>query len=353
LKKNISLFFFTLIIVFVISEVFIRFFFPQDLQRYWVVKENKYGLSINESNYVHKLHRFKSFKAKYTFGKYGNRVTVSNDNLEKKDKILVLGESFTFGWLLKDEYTFIHKLQKDNLDYNFINVAVGAWGTGNYTLYTELYCKLINPKKIFVFMNTDDPYRGFQRGFYEIKNDKLISLKKEVKNIPKDSKFDKKIPFYKFFKSHSHLFMLTRNVVYNLINKPSYNTWSSEKYWPRPISNFDKKKSLKVKKLNEKIFIRLKEITKNCNSELYIFYTNWALPEMMSDENVNKMFLENAEAFFNDNQIYYFQNSKKMQSLYKKPMDYIIDIDFHPNSKGANLIYLSLKDEIKKILNSN
>ena len=104
--------------------------------------------------------------------------------------------------------------------------------------------------------------------------------------------------------------MLTRNVVYNLINKPSYNPWSSEKYWPRPTSNFDKKQSLKVKKLNEKIFIRLKEITKDCNSELYIFYTNWAMPEMMSDENVNKMFLENAKAFFDDNQIYYFQNSK-------------------------------------------
>ena len=39
---------------------------------------------------------------------------------KNKDKILVLGESFTFGWLLRDEDTFVHKLQKDNLNYNFI-----------------------------------------------------------------------------------------------------------------------------------------------------------------------------------------------------------------------------------------
>lgn len=352
-KINIFLLFFTLIFIFLIAEVFVRFFSPQDLQRYWVIHENNYGLSINKSNYIHKLHRFKSFDAKYTFGKFGNRVTISNNDLKKKNKILVLGESFTFGWLLKDENTFVHKLQIDNLDYNFINVAVGAWGTGNYTLFTELYCEVINPKKIFVFMNTDDPYRGFQRGFYEIRNEELIRVKKKIKNISKDSKFDKQIPFYKFLKSNSHFFMLLRNTVYNLLNKPSYNPWSSEKYWPRPSSNFDTEQSLKVKKLNEKIFIRLKEVARNCGADLYIFYTNWALPKMMSDENVNKMFLENADAFFKKNQIYYFQNPKKMEPLYKKPMDYIIKIDFHPNSKGANLIYLSFKDEIKRILKPN
>lgn len=353
MKKNISLFIFTLLIIFSIFEIFVRIFFPQDLQRYWVINENKYGLSINKSNHIHKLHRFKSYKAKYKFGKFGNRITVSNYNLEKKDKILVLGDSFTFGWLLQDEYTFVHKLQKDNLNYNFINVAVGAWGTSNYTLFTELYCESINPKKTFVFMNTDDFYRGFERGFYKIEDDKLIIQKKEIKNISGDSELDKKIPFYKFLKSNSHSFMLTRNVVYNLINKPNYNPWSSERYWPKPPSNSDKTKSIKVKMLNEKIFIRLKEITKNCGSELYIFNINWALPKMMSEENVNKMFLENAEMFFNENQIYYFQNSNKMESLYKKPMAYIIDIDFHPNQKGSNLIYLSFKNEIKKILNSN
>ena len=30
-------------------------------------------------NYIHKNHRFKSFKAKYTFGEYGNRVTAKHD----------------------------------------------------------------------------------------------------------------------------------------------------------------------------------------------------------------------------------------------------------------------------------
>ena len=353
MKKNIFLFFITLTTIFLITELIVRFFFPQDLQRYWVIHENNYGLSINKSNYIHKLHRFKSYKAKYTFGKFGNRITINNGDLKNKDKILVLGESFTFGWLLRDEDTFVHKLQKDNLNYNFINVSVGAWGTGNYTLFTELYCEVINPKKIFVFMNTDDPYRGFERKFYEIKNDALIRLKKEVKNISRDSELDKKIPFYKFLKSHSHSFMLLRNTVYNLFNKPTYNLWSSERYWPRPPSNFDKVQSLKVKNLNEKIFIRFKEIARNCGSELYIFYTNWALPKMMSNKNVNKMFLENADVFFKKNQIYYFQNPKKMEPLYKKPMDYIIEVDFHPNTKGANLIYLSFKDEIKKILNSN
>ena len=84
LKKNILLLFFTFTVTFLIAELFVRFFFPQDLQRYWVIQEDSHGLSINKSNYIHKLHRFKSYKAKYTFGKFGNRLTIISDELEKK-----------------------------------------------------------------------------------------------------------------------------------------------------------------------------------------------------------------------------------------------------------------------------
>ena len=307
---------------------------------------------VNKSNYIHKNHRFKSFKAKYTFGEYGNRITIKNDLNNNRDKILILGESFTFGWLLKDHDTFVHKLQQDNSNYKFINVAVGAWGTSDYTLFTELYCKEIKPKKIFVFLNTDDFYRGYHRGFYKLNNNNLIKVKKKINDISKDSFLDKNIPFYKLLKSNSHFFMLSRNLVYNLIYPPSYNPWSPEKYWPKPPLNMNKLDKKKVRDLNEKIFLKLKNEVIKCNSKLYIFFTNWARPSMMLDGNVNKEFLLNANVFFSNNNIYYYENSKLMEPLYENPMNYIIDIDFHPNSKGANLLYLSFKDEVKKILNS-
>ena len=67
------------------------------------------------------------------------------------------------------------------MNYNFINVAVGAWGSSQYTLFTELYCKKIKPKKIIVFMNTDDMYRGYNSGFYKIEKNKCNVLLEKMK----------------------------------------------------------------------------------------------------------------------------------------------------------------------------
>ena len=70
----------------------------------------------------------------------------------------------------------------------------------------------------------------------------------------------------------------------------------------------------------------------------------------MKDSNPNKLFLKTAKSFFDGNNFSYFEDERGMLELYKNPMKYIIDIDFHPNQKGANLIYINLKDEVNKIL---
>ena len=350
MKKNLILLISTILVLVLVLEIFINFFFPQDLQRYWVYNEKSHGLSINKKNYTHKLHRFNSFRAKYTFGEYHNRITKINKNTKNKPKILVLGDSFTFGWLVKDEDTYIHKFQKNHLDYDFINVSVGAWGSSQYTLFSELFCKQINPVKIFVFLNSDDSHRGYKLKFYQIKNGILLKTKIDFIDIQKESNFDKKIPFYKFLKSNSHLFMLTRNVVYNLFNKPSYNPWSIDKYWPRPNIKFDEEYSKKVLVYNKKIFLKLNQIADKCGSKLYIFNLMWANPTMLADENPNKLFLQSAKSFFKDNEIEYFENSKAMEKLYKNPIQYLIDIDFHPNKNGTDLIYNSLKDYVGSVL---
>ena len=350
MKKNLLLLLVTTLILTFLSEVFIRFFFPQDLQRYWVNHEPNYGLPVNKKNYIHKLHRFKSYKATYKFGEFHNRVTVNNKRILNKPKILVLGESFTFGWLSKDEDSFINKFQKDNLNYNFINVAVGAWGSAHYTLFTEIYCEKIKPTKIFVFMNTDDFFRGYKSGYYKEINGKIIRNKKPFTDNQKDSYLDKNIPLYKLLKSNSHLFMLIRNIVYNFLNEPFLNEWSSERYWPRQIGDHNQETSKKVNSFNEKIYSRLHNVSKKCGADLYIFNLMWAKPKFMKDTNPNKLFLKNSKNFFNKNEINYFESDKFMKELYKNPMNYIIDIDFHPNKKGAHLIYLNLRDEINRIL---
>ena len=53
-----------------------------------------------------------------------------------------------------------------------------------------------------------------------------------------------------------------------------------------------------------------------------------------------------SKTFFIENDIDYFENDEFMTDLYKNPMEYIIDIDFHPNKKG----YFVLRSCVKKIL---
>ena len=272
--------------------------------------------------------------------------------MSKKPKILVLGESFTFGWLIEDENTFIHKMQNDNPNFNLINVSSGAWGSSHYSLFIDLYCNKIRPKKIFIFLNTDDFDRGFKSGFYKNYKNDLIKNKIEFADIQQESKFDRNIPFYKFLKKNSHLFMFTRNIVYNLIYEPEpyYNEWSTERYWPRPIGEFDQEYSRKVNEFNKKIFLKIQKLSNNCGATLHLFNLMWSNHKKMKDSNPNKLFLKLAKSFFDKNNFSYFENESGMLELYKNPMKYIIGIDYHPNENGANLIYTNLKDEVNKIL---
>lgn len=352
MKKNILLFLFTLLIIFLLIEVFVRKFYPQDLQRFWVTNEKESGLQINKKNFVHNMHRFKSYKAKYTFGEFHNRITNFQNDNDQKNKILILGDSFTFGWLIEDEKTFVHKLQVENPDYDLINVAVGGWGTAHYTLFSEIFCNNIKPLKIFVFLNTDDPHRGYKSKIYSDDYNELKIVKKDFNIIDAPSYFDKNIPFYKFMKSHSHFFLLLRNVVYDFIVEPTFNPWSAARYWPRPNSDFDLNVSKKVSEYNKKIFLRLSKISKKCNSELYVFNIMWADLDKMKNTNPNKFFLKSAKKFFENANINYYENSNNMKKVYNNPMKYIINIDFHPNIDGADMIYKNFRNEFNKALSN-
>ena len=239
----------------------------------------------------------------------------------------------------------------DNLNYEFINPSVGAWGTSAYATFTELYCDEIKAKKILIFLNTDDAYRGFMNNYYKLINGELAISKVELTSINKElSRFDRHIPFYRILKKNSHLFILTRNVVYDFLNPAVLNEWSSKHYYPHPAFIKNYKLSKELFEYNKKIFLRLNDLSKKCGSELYVFYTGWANIEKMNENNPNKFFFWNVENFFKKNNIYYFNNSKKMTQLYKSPINYIIKEDYHPNKKGADLIYNLVSDEIKNIL---
>ncbi|MCX7121798.1 MAG: SGNH/GDSL hydrolase family protein [Gammaproteobacteria bacterium] len=88
--------------------------------------------------------------------------------------ILVLGDSFTFGWFLPWEDTYVYQLQ-DQIDRTFgknifqlLNAGVGGWGTADQLAYLEEYGAKTSPKYVLVFLNTDDIGRSIKRNIYKL-----------------------------------------------------------------------------------------------------------------------------------------------------------------------------------------
>ena len=347
-------FFFILVSVLfslILVEILVRSFYPQSLDDYWTEKENEFGLTVNKNNYLFQNHRVKQHVATYKFGSYRNRITIQNDNFKKLPKILILGDSFTFGWLLEDEFTYVHKLQIDNSNFHLINSSVAGWGASSYTSFVEIFCEEINPKKIIIFINTDDFNRSIKENYYLLKNGNLVKNKITFEKKMSITFLDKNIPFYRFLKKNSQSFILLRNVVYNIIYPPQ-KIDASKFYYTNPGIEVDPDEIKKITFLNKKIFLRLKNLSKKCGSDLIIINNGWAEVNNIPDTNPNKQFLLEAENFFKNNNINYFDLAKtpKWNELYKNPYKFIFKEDLHPNKEGANLIYNASKKIIKNFI---
>ena len=82
----------------------------------------------------------------------------------------------------------------------------------------------------------------------------------------------------------------------------------------------------------------------NCNSEAS--YHELDICNLKNSEQITKI-MSDADSVF------HMAALARVQPSIENPMKYIIKVDFHPNEKGANLLYLSFKDTIKQILKKN
>lgn len=373
MKKNLLLFITSLILIMISIEVFLRLAYPQNLNG-WFRTRDESGLEIlRKDSYFY--HRNFGRSIKYTFGENNDRIT-NNVNKKKEDKILILGDSFTFGWLVNDEFIFVNLLQDFLVKSQIINPSAPGWGTADYTRYLENYCEIIKPNKTIIMLNTDDFGRSYNSKLYKKDIPNLIKisnssasevnevfkleyqdlLKKfslkigKDKPLVKESKFHK-IPLYKFLIKNSHSFFVLRQAVVNLKKTSLLEKKSnySDKFDipSRPLP----KKYKSAKLFGKVLFIRLREIAKNCGTELNVVYSGWynykKLPNL---DNPTIYFLKEAEIFFKENKINYFDLTSQMVEMHKNPKKYIITYDNHPNELGHKIISKNLINLFKKKL---
>ena len=345
MKKNILTLIGSIIFSLLIIEFFFILFLPQQLTSSFRVY-NEYGLALNKKNHF-AFHQLDKMKVKYKFGKYHNRIY---DFPIKNKKILVLGDSFTFGWLLNDEDTFVYKLNKNFKDYYFVNSAAGGWGSSDQLRYLIDFCNEIKPKFVFLFINYLDFDRIYGSNLFYIDNNNELKYGKD--DIPKFKKITQNF-FYEFIMEniHSINFLKKKYVEFfvqgktNKISKHIYKSdtktfeQSDTKTFEQGVNNN------KEDYLIKKIFRSFKEETNNCGGKLIIINLAWE-----NSSSPHLYFLKNNKKFFDKNNIKFIDLEDKMKLIQNDNTKYTIINEGHPNKEANQILYNIIKDKIKYLI---
>jgi hypothetical protein len=322
-----------------LAEILVRFTFPQDLSGTWLVKDD-FGLMLNKSS-GDSFHSHGSRKAKYVFGNFGVRRSFKPMSKTNK-KVLVLGDSFTFGWLLNVEDTYVYQLARANSDKLFLNAAAGGWGAADYTAYMESYCADVNPDIAMIIMNADDIARMLRSDLYVYNQEsKSIHRAKYLPSQPDRLKtFLNSFSLYQVLLVNSHLLQLSRSVYFG-----------NPKVGNRQISTFSLIGLMNGVDLNysnqfsAEIFRYLNVVAKECGAELRIAYTGLkknnsegTYPTLEFLEFAKKInMFERLDVPFID-----LTNTPQMKAYRADLSRYTIVGDSHPNEAGSNLLFEAL-----------
>ncbi len=337
MKKNILTLSIAIIFSLILVEIIFIFFNPQPINTPFHTHDQN-GLTLNIKNGT-AIHSHQNKKIKYNFGEFHNRIYNFD---QKKKKILVLGDSFTFGWLINDEDTFVYKLNNKFNNYYFVNAATGGWGSSDQLMYLTKFCQKIKPEKTIIFINSEDIFRSYNSNLFNIDNsNKLITGKNEISIFAKLTENK----FYRFFNYNSHSFRFLKKMFINLMY---YNFIEDEDEDNFSITSKNSKKNHTNLNLPEKIFIKMNEEVLNCNSELILINLAWE-----NTETYKKLsFFKKNESFFKENDIIYLNLNKEMKIIQNNKKRYEIKFDKHPNEDANEYLYKIISLKLDEILNS-
>jgi len=288
------------------------------------------------------FHTWGNRRANYSFEKFGVRSSLVLEN-NPTIKVLVLGDSFTFGSLLNSGDTYISLLAKSYPHIAFLNAAVVGWGASDYTAYMETYCDKIKPDITLVIMNADDIGRMLRSKLYTYnsKTDLVIRSKYEQNTRDQIKKLLNSVSLYSYLIENSHLMQLMRSsyigsVVSTNKIKGQYNPYPSS-FGLMEIKSIDYSNNFSAS-----LFRYLKNISTECGTELRIIYTGvqeknhlGTYPTLEFIEYAQKLdFFKNLEVSFIDLSDTLFLNE------YRNNLEiYTIEHEGHPNELGSKLIF--------------
>lgn len=202
-----------------LGEIIVRVVAPQDLIG-TLFDVGRNGLVVHRRNHQCR-HQRGDRVVEYVFDAKGLRITPGSIP-SAEFRVLCVGDSFTFGWLLKSRDTYLAHLQRAINDefgdgrIALLNGGHGGWGTADYVSYVLHYGEEIAPDVIVVFISHDDIGRSIQKRRFVFEGDGAPKLRERKIMVSSRSKLKtalKSNPLSNWLFERSHLLGFVRTAV--------------------------------------------------------------------------------------------------------------------------------------------
>ena len=182
----------SVLISFVLVEGLVRLFFPQDRLVTWI-EMNDLGFMQNQpggeffqerdgrrAEYLLDQNGLRvgvddvSYQTEYGFHQRKNGSHQAEIGSHQAERLLVLGDSFTFGLLLEESDTFIQRWEemlamdqdRPGRSFRLLNAGVGGAGLADWPLWLEEYGPGLQPDWVIYVMNTADVERALSKNLF-------------------------------------------------------------------------------------------------------------------------------------------------------------------------------------------
>lgn len=227
IKKVLPLiltFIISITIALLLGEFVIRLFYPQVTSPVQFFYDEKLGGMVHVPNQKGFKEHPKVYYYEYQNNDIGMRDTRQlADYAQYPNKILCLGDSFTYGWGVNDNETFASILEKkiNNDSIAVLNAGVSGTGTDHALKFFQVRGKELNPKTAIYFYFDNDIRDNMANAYFHIANDSIIVNDKNsyasINALKKNKLVHSKI--YNWLSSNSHLFGLIRKNIGLMWNK--------------------------------------------------------------------------------------------------------------------------------------
>ncbi|MHA1107480.1 MAG: SGNH/GDSL hydrolase family protein [Alphaproteobacteria bacterium] len=309
------------------GEIMMRLVAPQDLSGSWRVP-GPGGLVLNKAGGTAR-HRMGGRQVSYRFNRLHQR---GRSPGRHGARILVLGDSFTFGWLVAEHDGFVGRLQaRSNRvfgrdGFRFLNAGSGGWGSAQALAYLEHFGPLIRPRAVLMFVNFDDLARSRRNPLYRLTSGQGLALERQELVAP-GSNLRKwvhiLVPGYDWLLEHSHLVQALRRAVVVRVDPDPANPPAAAAAQPSPQVTIALRPD-NGSRLARALFRRMRLWSERNRAALMIVTTGWPLrtydwaARAAAAENIPFLDLSPALADKFGNHF----------------TDYVIPIDGHPNEAG-------------------